>query len=422
MRRIVEANPRQEVRRDWFKAALLTVVYASQGIAPGFAAFAMPVLLRKQGVQLWVLGLTLLLLLPVSLKFVFGPWSDRLAARGRLREWMGGLQIALAAAFASLVVLSPARGVLPFLVVVGAMYLIVAVLDTVTDSVTVRLLTPEERPLGNAAQFGGYYAGSILAGGLFLLVEPKIGWGPAISILVLLVAAGWAAGRLLPAVAAGEAAAAGAERASVLRFVRGPVIRYVIPLLLLLDLPQNIGIALVGPFLFDNGLNQWQVGLVSGTLGLLAAFLGAAIGGAALAWLPRIHAVVLAALLQALPMFGFAWLATHRGLPLWAPIAVTTLAYGLAALFNVAISSWFMDQVSPAQPSTDYTLMACAHTLSYTLATPIAGASAQLLGFRNHFAAVGAVALLLVLVSWPWLRRLARPVYAPVVPPAVVAA
>ena len=422
MRRIVEANPRQEVRRDWFKAALLTVVYASQGIAPGFAAFAMPVLLRKQGVQLWVLGLTLLLLLPVSLKFVFGPWSDRLAARGRLREWMGGLQIALAAAFASLVVLSPARGVLPFLVVVGITYVIVAVLDTVTDSVTVRVLTPEERPLGNAAQFGGYYAGSILAGGLFLAVEPRIGWGPAMAILVLLVAAGWAAARALPAVPAAEAAAAGAERASVLAFVRGPVIRYVIPLLLLLDLPQNVGIALVGPFLFDNGLSQAQVGLVSATLGTLAAFLGALLGGAALGRLPRIHAVVLAALLQALPMFGFAWLAANRGLPLWAPIAVTTLASASASLFNVAIASWFMDQVSPAQPATDYTLMACAQVLSYSVATTIAGASAQLLGFRLHFMVVGVVGVLLVLASWPWLRRLVRPVYAPVVPAAVAAA
>jgi predicted MFS family arabinose efflux permease len=417
----VNAEPRQDARLDWRKGGLLTVVYASQGIAPGFAAFAMPVLLRKQGVQLWVLGLTLLLLLPVSFKFLFGPWADRLAARGRLREWMGGLQIALAAAFASLVVLSPARGVLPFLIVVGSTYAIVAVLDTVTDSVTVRLLTPAERPLGNAAQFGGYYAGSILAGGLFLAVEPKIGWGPAISILVLLVAAGWAAGRLLPAVEASEAAAAGAARASLFR-IPARVILAVIPVLLLLDFPQNVGIALVGPFLLDNGLTQAQVGLVSGTLGLLAAFVGAALGGAALSRLPRIHAVVLVALLQALPMFGFAWLAANKGLPLWAPIAVTTLAYGLASLFNVAISSWFMDQASPAQPATDYTLMACAHTLSYTLATPIAGASAQALGFRLHFTIVGAVAVLLVLASWPWLRRLAKATYAPVVPPAALVA
>ena len=408
-------------RPDLRKVGLLTVLYASQGIGPGFAGFSMQVLLRKQGVSLQAVGFSMLLLLPVTLKFVWGPWSDRLAARGRLREWMTGLQIALAACFLALAVLPPARGVAPFLIVVGIAYLIVAVLDTVTDSAMVRLLTPEERPLGNAAQWGGFYAGSILAGGLFLAVEPKIGWGPAMAILILLVTAGLAAGRALPAVPAGEAAAAGAERASVLAFLRGPAIRYVIPLLLLLDLPQNVGIALVGPFLYDNGLTQAQVGLVSGIFGLLGAFAGAALGGAVISRLPRIHAVVLAAVLQALPMFGFAWLAANRGQPLWAPIAVTMVAYGLASLFNVAISSWFMDQVSPAQPATDYTLMACAHTLSFTISNPIAGASAAALGFRLHFLVIGGVALGLVLVAWPWLRRMTRPAYAPVVPAAAVA-
>src|SRR4029079_11231503 len=101
-----------------------------------------------------------------------------------VRWWMGGLQIALALTIAALALLPPARGVAPVLVAVAAAYVTVAVLDTLTDGVTVRLLTPEERPLGNAAQFGGYYAGSILAGGLFLAIEPRIGWGPAVALPV----------------------------------------------------------------------------------------------------------------------------------------------------------------------------------------------------------------------------------------------
>ncbi|HEV8238715.1 MAG TPA: MFS transporter [Thermoanaerobaculia bacterium] len=400
------------MKYDLRKVGLLTVVYASQGISPGFAAFAMPVLLRKQGVSLQAVGFAMLLLLPFAFKFVWGPWSDRLARRGTIRQWMGALQIVLAAVMASLILLPPAHGVAPFLVVVGLGYVIVSVLDTVTDGITVRLLSPEERPLGNAAQFGGYYAGSILAGGLFLAIEPRIGWGPAVAMLVLLVASGWAAGRALPPLP--PATVASTEKASVLAFLRGPSFRYVIPLLLLLDMPQNVGIALVAPFLIDNGLTQAQVGLVSGTFGLLGAFAGAALGGAALARLPRIRALMLAAFLQVLPLFGFAWLAAHRGTSLLAPIVITTVAFGLASLFNVAISSWFMDQVSPAQPSTDYSLMACAHTASFALANPIAGASASALGFRLHFTVVGAVALLLVIASWPWLRRLAKPRYAPI--------
>src|SRR6185295_2384456 len=112
------------------------------------------------------------------------------------------------------------------------------------------------------------YAGTILAGGLFLTIEPRIGWGPAVALLVLLVASGWAAGRALPPLPRGEMDAAAAARPSVLAFVRSPAFRYVIPLLLLLDLPQNIGILSVPAFLIDNGLSQVQVGFVYGMFGL----------------------------------------------------------------------------------------------------------------------------------------------------------
>jgi peptide/nickel transport system substrate-binding protein len=414
-------------RIDPFKVALLAVVYASQGLSPGFATFALPVLLRREGVSLTRVGLAGLLLLPVALKFVWGPWTDRLAAAGRTRAWMSGLQIALALCVASLVFAPPGRGLVPFLSLVGVAYLVVAVLDVITDGLAVRLLTPEERPLGNAAQYGGFYAGGILAGGGFLLVEPRLGWPLAVGLLAAMVAMGWLAAGALPVPpATAGAALAGAPltgagvtpRASVLAFLRGPVARHVLPLLLLLDLPQNIGIALVGPALLDGGLKQERVGLVSGTAGLLAAVAGAGLGGLLLARLVRRHAIVVAGVAQALPLLGFAWLAAHRPISMPAAMAVVCLAYGTASAFNIALSSWFMDQLSPRQPSTDYSVMACAHTLTFAMAGPIAGWSAARLGFPTFFVVVGTTALLLLLLAVPWLRRLAA---ATLLPLALVA-
>src|SRR4029079_2650490 len=73
---------------------------------------------------------------------------------------------------------SPERGILPFIALVAAAYLVVALLDVITDGLAVRMLSEAQRRLGNAAQYGGYYGGSILSGGLFLAVEPRLGWGP----------------------------------------------------------------------------------------------------------------------------------------------------------------------------------------------------------------------------------------------------
>jgi PAT family beta-lactamase induction signal transducer AmpG len=361
-------------------------------------------------VSLQGVGLAGILLLPVALKFVFGPWADRVAAAGSTRRWLALLQGGLAALVAGLALVPPDRALAAFLTLVGAAYLVVAVADVLTDGVAVRVLTAAERPLGNAAQYGGYYLGSIVAGGVFLAVEPRLGWVVSVGLLAALVASGWLAARALTAsLAPDPPREPGTPPASVLATLRGPLARTVLPLLLLLDLPQNVGIALVAPFLLDVGLTQAQVGLVSGTAGLAAAVAGAALGGLLLTRLPRAGALVAAGTLQAVPLFGFAWMASTGAPPgMTAALAIVGTAYFTASAFNVALSSWFMDQVSPRQPATDYSVLACAHTGTFVLASPIAGASAGGLGFPAHFLLAGGIALLALLAAVPWLRRLER--------------
>jgi MFS family permease len=406
------------VNVDTRKVGLLAAVYAGQAVAQGFATFAVPVLLRKQGVSIQAVGFANLLLLPMALKFVFGPWADRLQAKGKGAMWMSGLQLAAAACFAALVVSPLSHGILPFVSLVAAAYLLVAVLDVFTDGLAVRLLSVEERPIGNTAQYGGSYVGGILAGGLFLAAEPKLGWGAATSALALLIAAAWVALRALPSVPP-EQLAATSEKASLLAFFRGPVARHVLPLLLLLDFPQNVGIALVGPFLIDSGLTQAQVGLVSGTVGLTAAVAGALAGGLLLARLSRVMALVAAGALQAVPLIGLAWLASgHITLPL--AFAVVGVAYFFASVFNIALSSWFMDLASPKQPATDYSVMACTDFATFAVAGPLAGALASALGFGGYFLVCGVAALVLLGLALPWLRvvsRLGASAAKPVAPP-----
>jgi MFS transporter len=413
---------RTTVSVDKRKIGLLAVLYASQGLAPGFAFVAVPALLRGQGVSLMGVGLSTLLLLPMAFKFVLGPWADGVAAAGRERSWMTGLQSGAALCFFGLSMVPPERGAAPFLAVIGVAYLLIAIVDVITDGVAVRLLAAEERPLGNAAQYGGYYAGAIFSGGLFLAILPRLGWAPAVSLLALLILAGLAAARVLPALpAVAPATGGGAPRASTLAFLLGPLAWQVLLLLFLLDLPQNVGIAMAVPFLVDGGLTLPQVGLVYGIGGMLAAAAGAFLGGALLSRVPRVTALVIAGVLQSLSLLGLAALATQPKLSLAAAFAVVGTASGLASVFNITLSSWFMDNSSPNQPATDYSVMACAHVATYAFIGGLAGKGAATVGFPVFFATTGALALGLVLVAWPWLRRLARPAYTPVVPAAIIA-
>ena len=160
------------------------------------------------------------------------------------------------------------------------------------------------------------------------------------------------------------------------------------------------------PFLIDGGLSGAQVGLVYGTAGMLAAAAGALVAGTVLSRVPRGPALVFAGVLQALSLLGLAALATLPELSLAATVAVVCTACGLASAFNIALSSWFMDHSSAAQPATDYSVMACAHVATYAFMGGLAGKGAQALGYPAFFAASGALALVLVLVAWPWVRRL----------------
>ena len=69
--------------------ALLSSLYAAQGLPFGFFTLALPVLMREAGWSLTAIGLLQLLALPWLLKFLWAPWVDHHGAR---RTWLLGLQ------------------------------------------------------------------------------------------------------------------------------------------------------------------------------------------------------------------------------------------------------------------------------------------------------------------------------------------
>ena len=67
-----------------------------------------------------------------------------------------------------------------------------------------------------------------------------------------------------------------------------------------------------------------------------------------------------------------------------------------------------MDHVARRQPATDYSVLACAHTGTFVIGNPIAGATAASLGFRTYFLVAGVAGMLLLLAALPWVRRFER--------------
>lgn len=143
--------------------ALLSSLYAAQGLPFGFFTLALPVLMREAGWSLTAIGLLQVLALPWLLKFLWAPWVDHHGAR---RTWLLGLQGAsvVAALVLAALDLSPTHQGL--LLAVLVFNLLAATQDIVTDGLAVRLLAARERGLANAIQVGAYRLGMILGGGV----------------------------------------------------------------------------------------------------------------------------------------------------------------------------------------------------------------------------------------------------------------
>ena len=165
--------------------ALLSSLYAAQGLPFGFFTLALPVLMREAGWSLTAIGLLQLLALPWLLKFLWAPWVDHHGAR---RTWLLGLQGCSVVAALTLALLdlgSESRGLLLAVLVFN---LLAATQDIVTDGLAVRVLAARERGLANAIQVGAYRLGMILGGGGLLWLWARTNGSTVFAVMAGLLA------------------------------------------------------------------------------------------------------------------------------------------------------------------------------------------------------------------------------------------
>ena len=72
----------------------LGVLYLAQAIPLYFCTFALPTVLRAEGISLQMIGMLGLLLLPWVVKFMWAPFVDRYYIKriGKRKSWFMGLQ------------------------------------------------------------------------------------------------------------------------------------------------------------------------------------------------------------------------------------------------------------------------------------------------------------------------------------------
>lgn len=400
--------------------ALLSSLYAAQGLPFGFFSLALPVLMREAGWSLTAIGLLQLLALPWLLKFLWAPWVDHHGAR---RTWLLGLQgssVLAALTLAWLDLGSPSRGLLLAVLVFN---LLAATQDIVTDGLAVRVLAARERGLANAIQVGAYRLGMILGGGgllwLWARTEGRVVFGVMAVLLALSTWPVWrmsepdravdpeAAAAPSPVLTAGQLALGWWHRALT------PGMLTFAALVFCFRFGDQMVSSLITPFVSDQGASKETIALMKGAVGSGASLVGALLGGV---WMVRVNrrAAMLSTGLGQSLTFGLYLAAAlgWGGMPLlwWATVAEGVVG----TMATVALFALMMDASDPEHAGTDFTLLASVVVGVGSLGGIAGGVVGDALGYVWAFgigtvlSALGCVALVAWLDRHPTHARVAQ--------------
>jgi len=387
---------------------LLGSLYLAQGLPYGFFTQALPVLLRKQGLALPLIGLAQLLMLPWALKFLWAPLVDKVDAprRGRRRVVIVPLQLASVVVLATLALAATPSAMWALCAGVLLVNLCAATQDIATDALAVETLAPAERGIGNGLQVGAYRVGMVIGGGAILWVFGRAGWTVA-----FLAMAGLLAVASVPIVLHREAPTpptpkpkAGLLRDALARpgFAAWAVV------LVTYKLGEWFATAMLRTFLTDAKQSIDQIGVMVGIVGFSAALAGALIGGATTARIGRRRALVVFGVLQTLAIGAMSLAVIAPSVPMF--YAITVAEHLTSGMATAALFTAMMDFSRPRSAGTDYTVQASIVVIATGAATLLSGVSASALGYASHFvaaAALSAVGTIAVLTYRPRSRELA---------------
>jgi PAT family beta-lactamase induction signal transducer AmpG len=397
-------------------------------LAMGFAS-GLPLLLStstlgwwlsRRGVDRTAIGIFALVGLPYSLKFLWAPvidharlpWlSDRL---GRRRGWMLAIQCALLVAIAALGLTDPVAAPLVTAVCALAVAFLSASQDIAIDAYRIEILGEREQGAGAAATQVGYRLALITAGGGAIASSDFVEWRWIFAGLAALVAVGIATTLLSREPVAPPRAPFRGARDILGRSVVEPFVDFLTrpgaPAILAFALLYKYGDAIGGvmafPFYNELGFTGVELAPMSQVLAPIATVAGVVAGGALVARIGILRALVVGGILQAVTNLLYALLAR-----LGPEVPMLALAVGVDNVANgvgsAAFVAYFSSLCSPRYTGTQYALLTSLMAAGRTALSAPSGALASALGWPLFFAATTLLALPgLALLAWLiWLDR-----------------
>lgn len=394
--------------------ATLLVLYATQYLGVGFITIGLIAILRDGGTSLETLGALTLIGLIWPLKVLWAPVLDRFgsATRGHYRSWLLVLQTGLVLTLLALLPFDRPGANLGAVVLVCAGYVFLsATQDIAVDAIAVRLLGADERGTGNGVQLAGVSLGTVLGGGVCLVVYDRAGWTAAIALLAVLTAAGlitvWRfrePPRTDPLPGTGTA-----YRALLSVFGQPGCRQWTFAVVTLVYIGSGAAWALVTPALVDAGWTESRIGIVTGVIVSIPAIVAGLVAGGFISRAGRSPVLVGGGILLAVTTLGLLPLLTGRT-PLGGTVLALCAFMAAYTAVNVVVYTVNMDYSRPGTAGTDFTVLSAFGLACSFVASSIGLTAAAWVGYPP--VAVAAIVLVGAGVALGVRHQRRHPVHA----------
>jgi PAT family beta-lactamase induction signal transducer AmpG len=364
------------------KVAVMAALGFSSGLPFLLTGNTLGYWLREGHISLTAISFASWVGLTYTLKFIWAPVIDRVAAPllgglGRRRGWMLLAQALIGLGLLAMGMIGPQGGLVPL----GAAALVVAFAsatqDIVVDAWRIEIADdPDEVGLLTSAYSLGYRAALLITESVILILAQWFGWPLSYAVMALLVLIGVTAVLFAKEPEAADAAIAARAAAAPLTSVRGlfdaivgPFIAFfkehgafaavMLLTITLYHLPDYLRGPISNPFYKDLGIQKTTVGLVRGTIGLWCSILGVSAGGIAAVRLGYGRALILGGLIQPPAIALFALLAL-RGYDLSLYEAVMGFDAFAMSFSGVALVAYMSSLTSLGYTATQYAVLTSA--------------------------------------------------------------
>jgi len=365
--------------------------------------------MKKENVDLSVIGLMALVGFPYTVKFLWAPFLDRytLPFLGRRRGWLLIAQILLAFSIAGLGFTCPSES--PWMVAFAAFLLTFfsASQDIVVDAYRREDLSDEELGLGSSLYINGYRIGMLLASGGGLILADMIPFSQVYMVMGLCMIPGIITTLLTPEPSITEKIPVNMKEAVI-----DPLVEYfsrthaiwILAFILFYKIGDTMALAMTTPFYLDIGFTMTEIGAVVKLFGFWATIAGGLLGGIVMIKLGINRSLWIFGVLQALSILGFVLLTRtgHSVSILSGVIAFENLSGGM----GTAAYSAFMAKITNKKfTATQYALLTSLMGIPRVIAAAPTGYLAETLGWEIFFLFCTVMAIpgiLMLFIFAPW--------------------